>query len=267
MSLYLGPVLFSILLWWAGTGLILYLDSLPGRSHRWTMLGATVLSIAALAGLASTRMEQSIGAAYLAFACAVAIWGWVETSFLLGIVTGPRRTPCPAGARGLKRALYAAQVVLYHEFALALGAALVAWSSSGGTNRVGIYTYAVLWVMRLSAKLNMHLGVRNRYAEFLPPHLAYVQSYFADKPINPLFPFSVILSSIAATLLWCAASASPITPYGTVSQGLVASMLTLAVLEHWMLVLPVHPEALWHWGIPGGRKIPAAAVVRVPRAP
>jgi putative photosynthetic complex assembly protein 2 len=41
-------------------------------------------------------------------------------------------------------------------------------------NQVGTGTFAVLWVMRISAKLNLFLGVRNLSEELLPPHLAYL---------------------------------------------------------------------------------------------
>jgi putative photosynthetic complex assembly protein 2 len=42
------PVLYALFLWWFSTGLILYLDGLPRRSFRWSMLVATGLLGAAL---------------------------------------------------------------------------------------------------------------------------------------------------------------------------------------------------------------------------
>ena len=38
------PVLYALFVWWFSTGLILYLDGLPRRTFRWSMLGATVLA-------------------------------------------------------------------------------------------------------------------------------------------------------------------------------------------------------------------------------
>ena len=50
--------------------------------------------------------------------------------------------------------------------------------------------------MRESAKLNLFLGVRNLSEEFLPAHLAYLQSYFRRRSMNMLFPFSVTVSTV-----------------------------------------------------------------------
>jgi len=35
---------------------------------------------------------------------------------------------------------------------------------------------------------------------------------------------------------------------------MLATMLALAVLEHWFLVLPVPDAALWRWAMPGDRE-------------
>ena len=42
------PLLFAIGVWWFSTGVILYLDGLPRRTFKWTLLGTTVLLFAAL---------------------------------------------------------------------------------------------------------------------------------------------------------------------------------------------------------------------------
>jgi hypothetical protein len=70
---------------------------------------------AASGGLADAADETTVGAAYLAFACALAVWGWHEMSFLMGVVTGPRRTPCPEGCRGWRRFGLAVQTCIYHD--------------------------------------------------------------------------------------------------------------------------------------------------------
>ncbi len=87
------------------------------------------------------------------------------------------------------------RAILWHELAiLAVGVALIAvtW---GEPNQVGTLTFVVLWVMRTSAKLNLFLGVRNLSEEFLPPHLAYLQSFFRRRAMNPLLPVSVLGAS------------------------------------------------------------------------
>ena len=77
--------------------------------------------------------------------------------------------------------------------------------------------------MRLSAKFNLFLGVRNRGEEFLPPHLLYLASYFRRRKINALLPLSVL----AGTVVAIAMITSAIDASGAARTGLllVASML------------------------------------------
>ncbi len=82
--------------------------------------------------------------------------------------------------------------------ALVLLAGAVAAVTWGGVNQTGMWTFLVLWIMRQSAKLNIFLGARNLNESFLPAHLKYLQTYFTRKAMNPLFPFSVLLSSLVA---------------------------------------------------------------------
>jgi putative photosynthetic complex assembly protein 2 len=243
------PVLFTLFIWWFSTGVILYLDGLPQRTFKWTMGAFTIVLALALLGLSASSAVASEAAAYCAFTCGLLVWAWQEVAFLLGYVTGPRRTPCPAGATGWRRARYAFQAVQHHELALVVlgGAVLVAtW---GGVNQTGLWTYLILWAMRQSAKLNVFLGVRNLNEGFLPDHLKYLQTYFARRPFNALFPVSVTLSTLLAVVLWQAALASGADRFQWTSLSLCAGLLSLAVLEHWFLVLPLPFEALWNWGL------------------
>jgi putative photosynthetic complex assembly protein 2 len=110
-------------------------------------------------------------------------------------------------------------------------------------------TFAVLWVMRISAKLNVFLGVRNLSIEFLPPHLAYLASFFRKRAMNLLFPLSVTASTVVAAWMVLEALAAP--PGGAYATGqlLVVTLLVLAILEHWLMVLPFNPTALWRWAM------------------
>lgn len=249
MSTIVLPALFAVLVWWASTGVILYLDGLPRRTHRYTLAGATALLPCALYGLAATRGETTVAAAYGAFASAIAVWAWAEVAFLLGYVTGPRRVPCSADGREGRRFAQAFATILWHELALlALGAVvlLLTWSAP---NPVGGATFAILWALRLSAKLNLFLGVRNVGAEMLPPHLAYLASYFARRPMNLLFPVTVTAATAAAALAWLEAFAATSSAFDTVAFALAGTLLALGVLEHWMMVLPIPATALWSLGM------------------
>ncbi len=249
MSLYLLPMAYTLFVWWLSTGVILYLNGLPRWTHRWTMLGTTVLLGVALIGLAVTRDDTRISGAYLAFTCAVGVWAWQEVAFLLGYVTGPRRTPCPAGSVGWRRAGYALQTLLHHEFALlVLGAAVVALTW-GGSNPTGLWAFIIFWVMRQSAKLNLFLGVRNLSENFLPTRLKYLQTYFRRAPMNLLFPVSVAVSTWLACLLWQGAAASGVNPFEATALAFSGTLLSLAILEHWFMVLPLPSQALWSWGL------------------
>ncbi|MEM9028792.1 MAG: DUF3623 family protein, partial [Pseudomonadota bacterium] len=116
-------------------------------------------------------------------------------------------------------------------------------------NTVGLWTYAILWIMRLSAKINVYLGVTNHAAEFLPDEVAYLQSYFGKHPMNLFFPLSVTVSTVFVVWLFTAATAAGATPFETVGTALLASLLALAVLEHWFLIIPLPATQLWAWGL------------------
>ena len=249
MSQYALPLIFTLFIWWFSTGAILFLNGLPSRTFKWTMLGTSVVLVAALAGLGLTRDDTTVSGAYLAFTSGVMVWAWQEVAFLLGYVTGPRRTPCPPESSGWERAGYAFMAVMHHELALVgLGLAVVALTW-GGENPTGLWTFMILWVMRQSAKLNVFLGVRNLNEGFLPGHLKYLQTYFTRRAMNRLFPVSVIVSTVVAAMIWQAATANGITAFDATALTFAATMLTLAVLEHWFMVLPLPFEVMWNWGL------------------
>lgn len=241
------PVLaaiFVLALWWLSTAAVLRLVWL-GRSPR-RITAVSVLGALSFSGLWLTRGTETVEAAYIAFASALMLWGWNEVMFLLGIVTGPRKIACPVGARGWHRFRCATAALIHHE--LALTAVLVAvlaivW---GQPNKVGLWTYTVLWVMRLSAKFNVFLGVRNLSVQFIPEHLKYLASYFRLARGNWLMPASLVAGTAVVVLLARSLDADA-TPFVCVERTLVATLLSLAVLEHMFLALPVPDALLWRW--------------------
>lgn len=251
-------IVYTLFVWWFSTGAILWLDGLPPRTYRYSLAGASMVTAVALYGLNVSENDVSPTGAVIAFTSSLMIWGWLEMSFLMGFITGPRRTPCPLGARGWKRAHYAFEAVLHHELALLAGGVLVTVLSIDASNQTGFWTYVILWALRTSAKLNVFLGVRNLSEAFLPDHLRYLQTYFTRKPMNLLFPFTVIASTTVATLLWRTAIAAPDGSFEAISLGFLATLLSLAVLEHWFLVLPIPADVLWKWGM-GSRQLPPNA--------
>ncbi len=249
MQSYGLPVLATLLVWWFSTGAILYLNGLPRRTFAWSMAAASLLGALALYGLWAARDDASAGGAYLAFVCALGVWGWNEIGFLLGLVTGPRSEPCPEGATGLRRFVYATQTIIHHEILILVAAGAIAAVTWGGANDVGLWTYLILWAMRLSTKLNIFLGVPNVTVQFLPAHLAHLKSYFADRPMNLLFPFSVTAATVATVWLTVDLAAAPPGSFEATGLALLATLTALGLLEHWFLVIPLPFGELWSWGL------------------
>lgn len=250
-----GPaaVLYPLFVWWFSTGLVMWVVGLPRFTHPWTFAFASLVAVAAFFGLAEASDDTDAGGAYHAFTCVVLIWGWAEAGFLMGIVAGPRKAPATAGATGLRRLSEALAAILHHELALLVCGAGIVAISAGAENRTGLWTFAVLYLMRLSAKLNLFLGVPNRSEQFLPADVRYLASYFAHRSLNPLFPISVTASTLATGFI-IERILSPETPEG-VATGLtlVASLLALAILEHWFMLLPLPLDVLWGWGLSSRR--------------
>jgi len=247
------PALHGLLIWWVSTCVILFLDSLPRRTFRWSMAGATGILVGALYGLAVSATDVSVAGAYTAFTCGVLIWGWLEISFYMGYVTGPRNIRCGHGCSGWRHFGHAIQASLYHELAVLLLAGLVMILTRGSPNQFGLWTFIVLWWMHQSARLNVFLGVSNLNAEFLPEHLAHIKSFFRSAPMNMLFPFSVTASTICGALMAERALSFGPDPFNATGYTLLTTMMALAILEHWFLVMPLPAlklwNRLWHWSL------------------
>jgi putative photosynthetic complex assembly protein 2 len=254
MTTYGLPILFSLFVWWFSTGIIIYLDGLPRSTFKWSLLGATVVFAASIWGLWATANDTTTQGAYLAFTCGLLAWGWQEISFYMGYVTGPRKEVCPEGCSGWKHFVHAIQTSLWHELAIIAAAILCVAVTWGGANQVGVWTFMILWWMHQSAKLNVFLGVRNLNEQFLPEHLAFLKGFLTKRPMNLLFPFSVTISTVINVWLVQAAMAPGNTDFQTAGFVFLSTLMALAVLEHWFLVLPMPSEKLWDWSM-ASRKI------------
>ncbi|MDP3897679.1 MAG: putative photosynthetic complex assembly protein PuhE [Mesorhizobium sp.] len=248
MTVYLWPILFALFVWWFSTGAIIYLDGLPRRTFKWSMLGATALFGGALYGLWASRGDTTVNGAYIAFASALIAWGWHEISFYMGYVTGPRRHACEEGCDGIAHFGHALMVSLWHELAIVVSFGVVLWLTWDGANQIGRWTFVILWWMHESARINVFLGVRNVNEHFLPPHLAYLKSFLKQRPMNLLFPVSVTVSTIICAVLATEAALAD-NPFDQAGYTFLATMMALAILEHWFLVLPVPAEAMWNWSM------------------
>ena len=244
---YALPPVVAVLVWWLGTGGVMLLDRLPRDTWRYTLAIATLVAGAALLCITRSAANTTTAGAYAGFVCAVVVWGWHELTFLAGWITGPRRTACSQPGHWPTRLRESVQVILWHELGLLFSLALIAVLTAGQPNAVALWTFGLLWLMRLSAKLNLFLGVRNWGEQFLPPQLAFLPSYFARRSLNGLLP--VVLVAGGAALAW-------VIQHALHSQGglraallLVASMGVLALAEHLLMVLPLQSTALWRWAM------------------
>ena len=240
---------FAIFIWWFSTGIVILLNRMSRTTVVLSLALSSLLGVASLVGLAHTAQQTGVAGAYCAFTCALLAWGWNELSFLTGWITGPRTTALPQGAIGWQRFVQSLRAVLWHELAILLVGCAIVVITWDAPNQVGTGTYLVLWIMRTSAKLNLFFGVRNLSEEFLPAHLAYLESFFRRRRLNAFFPFAVALASLC--LWWLVSYAS--SPFASQAQAvgavLVGTMLALAILEHLMLVLPLDTTALWRWAL------------------
>jgi putative photosynthetic complex assembly protein 2 len=138
---------------------------------------------------------------YLAFLSALAVWGWVELAFLTGVVAGPNRHPCPRGVPEWERFIRAWGTIAYHEMLLVgllIGLGALAW---GAPNGFGLWTFAVLFFARISAKLNLFFGVPKINVEFLPRRSRIWPATSASRGLNWVYPISVTALTFA-TACW-----------------------------------------------------------------
>jgi hypothetical protein len=79
-----------------------------------------------------------------------------------------------------------------------------------------------------------------------------------------LFPFSVTGGTIAAILLFQNAFSAE-TPAGMTGLLLLAALASLAVVEHWLLMLPLPVEKLFRWSLPKRRNAAKSRNSNLPR--
>jgi len=247
MSSYALAVGYALFLWWFSTGVILYLNGLPRRTYRTSLLVATALMVVLVVVVYLVRDRTDVWGAYISFTAGVLIWGWLEMVYFMGAVTGPHKSVCPPGCVGWRRFRLALGTSIYHELLLIVIAMLLIGITWGADNQLGTWTFVILWLMRWSAKLNLFLGVPNLNEDWLPEHVRFITSYLVKRPMNLLFPISVSTATVVMSLLVISALGLPATGFAGVSLILAATLLALAILEHWFLVLPLADGALWGW--------------------
>jgi putative photosynthetic complex assembly protein 2 len=245
---YLIALATVTLAWWLSTGVVLLLNRQGVAVRKFSLVAITLLALLSLVYLPERSVDRSAFGALLGFAQGLVLWAWLEMTYLMGVITGPRKIPCPPEATIGRRFWLGLQTSLYHELSvIALVVGVVVLSSSG-PNQVAAATCISLWLMRWSAKLNLFLGVRNYNSDWFPTALAYLDSYTRRASMNLLFPISVTAGTVVAALLLAQAMMSS-DPFLRAGNLLVSALLSLAVLEHWFLMYPFGESALWRWAL------------------
>ena len=249
MAHFVVPAAFALFAWWASTGVVILLDNLPRRTFRYSVAGASVVLVVALWGLWATRMNTTVLGAYAGFTYGLLAWAWLELTFYTGFITGPRKVRCQEGCSGWRHFGHAIMASLWHEIAVIVVGALVLGLTSGAPNQAGALLFVVLSWMHQSARLNVFLGVPNIAEQFLPEHLDFLRSFLRRRPMNFLFPVSVSVSTVAAVLLVQRALAPGVGAATATSLLFAATMMVLAIAEHWFLVVPLPVDKLWSWSL------------------
>ena len=245
--------LFALFVWWFSTGAILWAVRHADRRGKQARMFCTLAGLPLLAlgiwGFITTLDVTSLQGAYWGFLSALAVWGWIELSFLTGAITGPNVYACPDDAPEWERFIRAWGTIAYHEMLL-VAVLITMWLFGyGSANGFGLWTFTILYIARISAKLNLFYGVPKINTEFIPEVLGHLPSHFRISRLNWIFPISITVLSFAVAC-WLERLASAQSAGDVVGFALLTAITALALLEHWLMVLPLPDAKLWRWMLP-----------------
>lgn len=231
--------------WWFLTGAVFWLCRQRSDYFPLTLgVGFVVFALAFVSLNWSLDRTDNLGL-FVGFLSGLTIWAFQELTFYLGYVTGPRRKRCKPDCKGWQHWLHALEASLFHEISIVLTFAVVLLMGWGAENQIAILTFALIWIMHQSARINVMLGVRNVNAEWLPKHLDFLHSFLRQSPPTTFFTVSVsailLLFIVQLDILFGLAS-------GDINRGalvLLTTLTGLALIEHICLVAPLPLTALW----------------------
>lgn len=243
-------IVFVILIWWISTGIILRVargleTQMPGR-----LVIMTIACAAGFAGVIVASAHSQVWTIYLAFFSSILIWGWVEFTLLAGFITGPVRVACPRDVTERQRFVLAFKAIAHHEYMLVIMLVALAFADASSGSGMALKTFALLWIMRLGAKLTIFSGAPELSIDMMPERLSYLKSYFRHDRISLAFWLS---SSMCAFLFSSGIYALVTVDYAPVIQVQVIMLTTLVglgLLEHLFMILPVADSRLWNWAVP-----------------
>jgi len=245
--------LLALFSWWFSTGIILLVVRKADQSTAISRGAIVALSVPLLAlgvgGLVLSAGTLSIANVYVGFLSVLLIWGWVELSFLSGLITGPERRTCPDDLQGWPRFVRAWHTLSYHELLLLGGLLLATVATTGAENTIGFWAYLVLFIARISAKLNLFFGVPHINTEFVPAPLEHLKSYFRQGRVTVAFALGVTLLALG-TIYFAQGFYFAETAETKVGFALLSILTALATLEHLLMVIRLQDAKLWRWMLP-----------------
>ncbi|MDX2129050.1 MAG: putative photosynthetic complex assembly protein PuhE [Chloroherpetonaceae bacterium] len=233
---------FSLIFWWFSTAVIMYLSFIP-NTRTLSFLFSLGLALVSLYLLYHFRNDRSERAIYISFTAGVLIWAFVEVSFYSGYIVGPRVRPIFSIKPSMDSFFRAVHQSAYHEGLVLFLACLIFGISAKAKNKFGLYVYLMFWFMHQSAKLNIFLGVMNTGKELVPETVESMTHYMTIAHMNWLFPFSITLTTLIAAYVWNKVKQSD-EAWIQVGFSLIGTMSILALLEHWLLVVPLD-QSIW----------------------
>ena len=248
-----------LFLWWFLTGIILYtakrLD-LGDSKTRFTVVIVTLpLFFSAWYFYFRCLDGMSYTDIFCSFIASLFIWGWVELTFLTGVVAGiPLLEKKEMGRESEReRFINGFRSIALNECLLISCLFLMAALSIGKGNNFGLTTFLILYVARVSAKLNLFFGVPYINLHFLTAPLKHIATFCKVAPIGFFFIASTIMLSLMFLFLvgfTLAAESMSELQFGYL---LLSTLSGLAVLEHLFMALPFKDARLWNWMLPNLR--------------
>ena len=244
---HIVPFIVTIVIWFMATGLVAWADNRDAKTFPKSLMIGGIGGITGLLVILAVSQSVSVLAVYAAFVGALMVWGWHEIGFLTGAAAGPRREPASPGISGARRFAEATATVIHHEVVLAITALVLISLSWNMPNQIGATVFVLLFGLRLSAKINMFVGVPNSSAEMLPPHLDYLKTYFGRNRMTWLLAASMLSITALAAWFGSLALAAELGSAEMVGASLLTTLCLLGALEHLFLALPFRDGMLWGW--------------------